>query len=506
MKRARRFHENLTRILAPTQLVPPLRRGINFNLPSNKMNPRARSRRTESGTHLSILPIGEAQLKKLTLIFLVATLLSVGVVAQTQTPTPTVTAAAPAATVSNVRQEAFEMVWNTVREKHFDPDFGGVDWDKVREQYAPKVAAVKSDNELYIVLQAMLGELHQSHFSIIPPEAIVDDGSKEPKGGGAGLDIRLIDGEAIINHVESGSKASAAGLRAGFIIKKIDDTTMDQIVGRFAQSTESPAIKRTRITRFALAKINGKPETTVRLTVTDESDRTREVIVEREKLKGEMSPRFGNFPPQYMEFESKRLAGGIGYIRFNIFVMPLMEKIRAAIRSMSDATGIIIDLRGNPGGFGGMASGIAGALEAKQVSLGAMKLRSGRQAFIVFPQTNPYLGPVAILVDGGSASTSEIFAAGLQEIGRASVVGEQTMGAALPSIFGKLPTGALFQYAIADFKTPNGVLIEGLGVKPNIEVKLTRRALLEGRDPQLDAAVSLINQKHSKQERVPAGR
>ena len=80
------------------------------------------------------------------------------------------------------------------------------------------------------------------------------------------------------------------------------------------------------------------------------------------------------------------------------------------------------------------------------------------------------------------------------------------MGAALPSVFGKLPTGALFQYAIADFKTPKGVLIEGLGVKPDIEVKLTRRALLEGRDPQLDAAVGIINQKHSKQERPPAGR
>ena len=79
------------------------------------------------------------------------------------------------------------------------------------------------------------------------------------------------------------------------------------------------------------------------------------------------------------------------------------------------------------------------------------------------------------------------------------------MGAALPSVFGKLPTGALFQYAIADFKTPKGVLIEGVGVKPDIEVKLTRRALLEGGDPQLDAAVGIIDPKQSKQ-RVPARR
>ena len=444
-------------------------------------------------------------MKKLTLIILVAAVLSFGsAVAQTPAPAPAITAAAPA--IADVRQETFDMVWTTVKEKHFDPDFGGVNWNKVREQYAPKVAALKSNEELYSLLQSMLGELRQSHFQIIPPEAIVDDDSKEPKGGGVGLDLRLIDGQLTINKVESGSKAFAAGLRTGFVIKKIDDIGVDQIAERFSKSGESAAITRTRITRAALARINGKPETTVRLTYADEADRTREVTVAREKLKGEMSPRFGNFPPQYAEFETNRLEGGIGYIRFNIFVMPLMDRIRTAIRSMLDVRGMIIDLRGNPGGFGGMAAGIAGVLEAKQTSLGAMKLRAGRQAFIVFPQKDAYLGPVVVMVDGGSASTSEIFAAGLQENGRATIVGERTMGAALPSIFGKLPTGALFQYAIADYRTPKGVLIEGLGVKPDVEVKLTRRALLEGRDPQLDAAVGIINQKRSKQERVSAGR
>lgn len=445
-------------------------------------------------------------MKKLTLIILLVTLLSLAATGQTQTPGQPVSANAPVTASTDLRQETFDMVWTTVKEKHFDPDFGGVNWDKVREQYAPKVAEAKSDQELYLVLQAMLGELHQSHFSIIPPDAIVEDDSKEPKRGGIGLDIRLVDGQLIINKVEAGSKASVAGLRPGFIITKIDDTTIEQVLQRFAKSTESQAIIRTRITRVALARINGKPETTVRLTYLDEADRAREVAVEREKLKGEMSARFGNFPPQYTEFESKRLAGGIGYIRFNVFVTPLMDRIRGAIRSMADAPGIVIDLRGNPGGLGGMAPGIAGQLEAKQTSLGVMKGRSTRLAFIAFPQKDPYLGAVVILVDAGSASTSEIFAAGLQENGRATIVGERTMGAALPSIFGKLPTGALFQYAIADFKTPNGVLIEGVGVKPDIEVKLTRRALLEGRDPQLDAAVGIIDQKNSKQRRVSTGR
>ena len=406
---------------------------------------------------------------------------------------------------ADARQESFDIVWRTVKDKHFDPTLGGVDWDNVRKLYEPRAAAAKTDSEFYGVLRQMLGELHQSHFNIIPPEAIVQDNSPEPKDGGIGIDLRLIDGQAVITRVEQGSTAAAAGLRTGFIIKKIDDAEAQKVIDSFAKSADSASITRLKITRTLLARINGLPETAVRITYLDERDQPHEVKLTRERLKGEMSPRLGNFPPQYSEIESKRLAGDIGYIRFNIFVMSLIDRIRAAIRSMNDAPGIIIDVRGNPGGVGGMAPGLAGVLESKQTSLGTMHMRSGHVNFVVFPQPNAYLGPVVILTDGGSASTSELFAGGLQEIGRAVVVGERTTGAALPSIFQKLPTGALFQYAIADFKTPKGTLIEGRGVSPDVEVKFTRRSLLVGRDVQLEAAIEQIR-KHSNERKAAAAR
>src|SRR2546423_13430855 len=69
-----------------------------------------------------------------------------------------------------LRRWTFEIVWRTIKEKHFDPHFNGVDWDKVHDLYAPRVAKVKSDKEFYDLLQAMLGELHQSHFVVLPPE------------------------------------------------------------------------------------------------------------------------------------------------------------------------------------------------------------------------------------------------------------------------------------------------------------------------------------------------
>jgi carboxyl-terminal processing protease len=423
--------------------------------------------------------------KSLSLLLLLAAL-SIGARAQVAG------GVAERAGATDLRQETFDIVWRTVKEKHFDPTFGGVDWDKVREKYAPRVAAAKSDLEFYGLLQQMLGELGQSHFAIIPPGAFVEQKETGPSNGTAGVDLKLIDKLAVITRVKPESGAARAGLRAGYVIKQIGDTTVESIIGRFQKSKESPAIVRLQITRTLLARINGKPDTSVRVVFLDEKDQVREAEVNRAVLKGEFAPGFANFPPQYTEFEARRLEGGIGYIRFNIFALPLMEKIRPAIRSMNDAPGIIIDLRGNPGGFGAMSNGIAGLMETKQTSLGTMRMRTGYMNFAVYPQKNPFGGKVVILIDGGSASTSEIFAAGMQEIGRAVVVGERSIGAALPSLFQKLPTGALFQYAFADFKTPKGTLIEGRGVMPDVEVKLSRGELLKGRDPQLEAAIAQI--------------
>jgi carboxyl-terminal processing protease len=238
--------------------------------------------------------------------------------------------------------------------------------------------------------------------------------------------------------------------------------------------------------------LDGKPQSDAVLEVLDEKNERRAFSIKRETEKAEYSLPIGNFPPQAVEFEARRLEKGVGYIRFNIWVMPQLAKIRNALKTMSDAPGIVFDLRGNPGGLGVLAAGIAGNLVSEQTSLGSLKFRSAEQKFLAYPQADAYKGKIVVLTDGGSASTSEIFAAGLQESGRARVVGETSMGAVLASIFDRLPTNAIFQYAISDYKSPKNILIEGRGVKPDVEVRLTRESLLEGRDLQLEAAAAEI--------------
>jgi carboxyl-terminal processing protease len=416
------------------------------------------------------------------------------------------------------RKEAFEIVWQTVKDNHYDPTFGGLDWDKVRAEFAPRVALARNDRELHLLLQQMLNRLGQSHFAIIPPEDIPADepdesdeestddalndkparhlnaeGHKltEQLTHGIGIDLRLINGAAVITRVDPSSSAEAAGLRPGFIIRSVDGRSMRSILHRLsALVVYQPQVKHQLAAEILAIFINGQPETRVRLTYLDGLNRLHSASIERTRLSGEMSTPLQSMPSQFVEFEAKRLSGGVGYIRFNVFAVAVMDKFCAALRSMRDAPGVVIDLRGNRGGLLGMIYGMGGLLETTPISLGALSMRTGRVEFRVIPQRHPYSGPLIILIDESSVSASEMFAAGMQEASRAVIVGEQSAGATLPSTIKMLPTGAILQYAFANFETAGGTRLEGHGVIPDINVKLDRRALLSGHDPQLDVALA----------------
>lgn len=393
---------------------------------------------------------------------------------------------------SRVRLQTFEKVWNTVNEKHYDPTFGGVDWIKVRATYLPKATGAKSDDELNGVLRKMLGELKLSHFGIYSKE--ISD--RAAGAAGIGIELKMIGGEPVIWRVEPNSTASNAGLRPGFVVRKVNGSPTSELLkplnASLAERKVSDELRKVYQERSLEAAISGDANTEASIEVST-GDGQLAVRALRRPFAGQLSQPVGNFPAQRVIFESKRLEGNIGYIRFNMWIVPQMEKIRAAVREFSDAKGIIFDLRGNPGGVGGLAAGVAGLLSNKQSSLGSMRSRGGSVNFVVYPQKDPYLGKVVVLTDHGTGSTSEVFAAGLQETGRATVIGETSAGAVLPSLFEKLPTGSIFQYAISDYRSPHDILIEGRGVKPNIEVPITPDSLRAGRDEQLDAAVKLIS-------------
>jgi carboxyl-terminal processing protease len=140
-----------------------------------------------------------------------------------------------------------------------------------------------------------------------------------------------------------------------------------------------------------------------------------------------------------------------------------------------------------------MAMGIGGwFVDQPDQRLGEMIMRETTLKFVLNPRAEPYTRPLAVLVDGLSASTSEILAGGLKDLGRARIFGQPTAGAALPSIIDTLPNGDRLQYAFANYISVGGRPLEGDGVQPDVEVKPDRAALLAGRDAVIDAAVNWI--------------
>lgn len=438
-------------------------------------------------------------------LILAAVLLCVAVqAAPAQTPAATPARPEPATTapadVSARRREAFDVVWRTVNENHFDPTFGGLDWVAIGERYRPLAAAAKTDAEFYGLLRRMVNELKLSHFAIYPPGAF--DDAAPPKGGAvartergsAGLDVRAIGGQAVVTRVDKGSAAERAGLRTGYVILKVEKQDITQTIARLTASDLSEGYKRVYMRAAVLNPLAGPAGAQRVVAYLDERDQSREATLTLLPSDEEMSEPVGVFPGVPTRFETRRF-GDIGYIHFNIWVVPQMEKLRRAVREFNDTRAIVFDLRGNQGGLGIMATGLAGFLSEEAFSLGTLMQRRGHINFLANPQPGAYRGAVVVLADGLSASTSEVFALGMQEAGRAAVVGETTAGAALPSIFMRLPTGATFQFAFADFKSPKGVRVEGRGAVPDVPVSLDRRSLLAGRDPQLDAALRVARER-----------
>ena len=146
--------------------------------------------------------------------------------------------------------------------------------------------------------------------------------------------------------------------------------------------------------------------------------------------------------------------------------------------------------------IGAMSTGIAGWLISEKArQLGTLTMRNSQMKYIVNPRAITYDGPIAILVDELTASTAEIFSGGMKDLGRATIVGSPTAGAALPATMTKLPNGDGFLYAIANYVSEGGEELEGIGVIPHIEATSTREQLLAGRDIVIEKAVDAIKEQ-----------
>jgi len=398
-----------------------------------------------------------------------------------------------------LNRESFEFIWSTIRDQYWDPTFGGLNWNAVHDELRPAIERASTMGEARQVMRQMIDRLGKSHFAIIPADVYGDlDERNEASGTAtAGLDLRVLDGKAIVTSVDSGSSAAKQDVHTGWEILRVDGVPIAPALHRIAELDGNSTMRELHLSRAVLAKLSGAAGTFVRVEFLDGAGRSVTKQIERSEPPGALA-RFGYLPPAHVWFRSRRAGDDIGYIAFNLFLDParLVPEFGEALSSCAACPGVIIDLRGNPGGLGIMALGMAGwFIDKPDQQLGTMHTRQAPLKFTVNPRLPTYTGRVAFLVDGCSASTSEIFAGGMKDLGRGRIFGTRTAGAALPSAIDRLPNGDGFQHALADYVSEGGRPLEGVGVIPDVEVKLTRQALLAGRDPVIDTAIEWIQKR-----------
>ncbi len=280
-------------------------------------------------------------------------------------------------------------------------------------------------------------------------------------GGGIGAEIGLRNNKPTIIKPLENSPAQKAGIKAGEAIVKVND-----------EASSDWSVEK------VVSKIRGEVGTSVKLTLLSGSQ-TREVSVVRQNI---VSPAV-----------ESEIDGEIGILKVNRFGDDTVSLARKYASEFVEkgVKKVILDLRNNPGGTVGAAQGLLGIWLDNQI---AMTERRGSEIVKTLRTTGtPILGNMktVVLINGNSASASEITAGALREYGKATLVGQKSYGKGSVQIVLGLPGGSQMKVTEARWYTPKGKNIDKTGIEPDVKVDLSSDDVNNNVDPQMDKAKSL---------------
>lgn len=351
--------------------------------------------------------------------------------------------------------------WQLINRDYVDSSFNQNDWHEIRHDLLSRDYA--NHEEAYEALAEALDLLNDPYTRFMTPEQF-EELTSQTSGEFSGVGLRLkVDDETrnlVVVEPLANSPAFEAGLQEGDFILEIE-----------GQSTEGMSV------RDAAELIRGEVGTAVTLRISRESDSPFEVPLVRQRL--EIPAVFSHLRT---EFDSK-----IGFIRLTEFSAHSAEQMQAAVTDLIDqgAEAFVLDLRGNPGGLLHASIDISRMWMSEGAIVRTVD-RDGASEEVIADHTALTDLPLAVLVDGNSASSSEILTGALMDNHRAVVIGSQTFGKALVQAVHSLSDGSGLAVTVAHYYTPNGTDISHRGITPDIELDLTldqRRRL--GAQPEM---------------------
>ena len=318
---------------------------------------------------------------------------------------------------------------------------------QVQVNYVDEIGAEQAVGS---AIKGMLKELDP--YTVYYPEDKIEDVRLLQTGeyGGVGCVIQKIEKDIYISDLNNSGPAKAAGIQVGDIIKKVDDTSIDD----FSISDVSSLLK-------------GTPDSEVKVVV-ERSGQEKVFTFNRQNITSKAVPFYG------------MREDGIGYVYLDGFTAKASSEVRNALVNLKkqDPKGIILDLRGNGGGLLMEAVKIVSYFSDTKDTIVSTRGRGGeiqdvyrKAAKTLFPDL-----PLAVLVDDRSASASEIVAGAIQDLDRGVILGEKSFGKGLVQQIKPLPFGAQMKVTVAKYYTPSGRCIQKVNYDRDENGKRTKKA------------------------------
>jgi carboxyl-terminal processing protease len=351
-------------------------------------------------------------------------------------------------------------------------------WGLLSKQYYGDLPQGKETT--YAAIRGLVGSLGDPHTAFLDPQnAGVFNADIEGHFEGIGARVDLAPGGGVLlTYLFPDQPAQKAGLQVGDVVVAVDGKDVRQMT-----------------LMEAISHIRGPQNTTVTLTIDREGQPRQDVAVARARI-------------EIPVVQSKTLGNGkLGYVALSEFSSVASDRLAEALRATlkQNPGGLILDLRGNPGGLLDAAVRI-GSYFVPAGNILIERARDGSQQ--LYPRQGDFLlgsTPLVVLVDSGSASASEIVAGAIQDSGTGVLIGEKTYGKGSVQLPNSLSDGSQLRVTIAHWFTPKDRAIDQVGLTPDYAVHISKADIDAKRDPQLDAAVQyLLGERSGLQTPTPA--
>lgn len=357
-------------------------------------------------------------------------------------------------------QKLFDYTWQLIKNEYYDPNYNNQYWSRWKKHYSGKI---KTNDDVKVAIETMLASLDDPYSRFMTKEEFAQQNSSiASKFSGIGVNIVNDAGKIRIISVLENTPAQFADIKVDDIIISIDDK---------------------KVSGLSLAEVSNLVKGPINTFVSVDILRNNEII-KKKIIRKEI----------IIKTVKSSVEEDIGYIQISSFISnSTPNEFLEALENTNNTKGLIIDLRGNTGGLLPNAVFISNLFMPNGNKIVSIVGRNGYHYDVIAQDNNIEIDkPLVLLVDGSSASASEIFSGAMKDYHRAKLVGTKTYGKGMVQKIIPMPNETGINLTIAKYLTPNGNDINKLGIEPDIVEPITKADIIDKKDPQLEKAKQVI--------------